>query len=72
MAKFVAMVEQASDATWTASVIGEHTVLGTGETKEAAIDDLRDGIVSLQRYLKSKGQTLPEARVEVVEMEVAA
>lgn len=30
MAKFIAMVEEATDSTWPASVIGEHAVLGTG------------------------------------------
>ena len=72
MAKFIAMVEQADDSTWTASILGEHTLLGTGETKEAAIESVREGIVSLTSYLASKGQSFPGVRAELVELEVAA
>lgn len=72
MAKFIAVIEEAEDSTWSASILGEHTVLGTGETKEAAIENLREGILSLQEYLKGKGQSLPNRRIEFVELDVAA
>jgi predicted RNase H-like HicB family nuclease len=67
MVRLTATVEQASDSTFTAvAVIGEHSILGTGDTKEAAIEDLREGAEGLFEYLKSKGQPLPQlASVEV-------
>ena len=47
MAKFTATVEQAGDGTWTASLFGEKdVVLGTGATKDEALDDLRAGRLS--------------------------
>ena len=67
-----AMVEQAGDGTWTAAVIGEHSVLGTGETRENAVEDLRRGVTGLIEYLKSKGETLPQPSVELVNIEIAA
>jgi hypothetical protein len=39
MVRLTATVEQASESTFTAvAVIGEHSILGTGDTKEAAIE----------------------------------
>ena len=52
----MATVEQAIDDTWTAVVIGEHTVLGNGETREAALDNLQQGIDRLVEYLKDTGR----------------
>jgi predicted RNase H-like HicB family nuclease len=72
MAKFAAMVEQAGDGTWSACVVGEHTVLGTGATREEAIEDLRRGIAGLIEYLKETGQPVPAMTTEVVSIEVAA
>ena len=72
MAKFAAMVEQASDGSWSACVVGEHTVLGTGATREEAIEDLRRGIIGLIEYLKETGQSVPVMTTEVVSIEVAA
>jgi predicted RNase H-like HicB family nuclease len=72
MAKFTAMVEQAGDGSWTASVIGEHTVLGTGDTKEEAVEDLRNGIQGLLEYLKEKGLPLPTQTAKYMTLEVAA
>jgi predicted RNase H-like HicB family nuclease len=72
MAKFAAMVEQAGDGTWSACVVGEHTVLGTGATREEAIEDLRRGIAGLIEYLKETGQPVPVMTTEVVSIEVAA
>jgi hypothetical protein len=61
MAKFTATIEQAGDGSWTTlAVIGEHSILGNGNTKEETIESLRKGVVSLVEYLKSKGKTLPE------------
>jgi predicted RNase H-like HicB family nuclease len=71
MAKFAAMVEQAGDGTWSACIVGEHTVLGTGATREEAIEDLRRGIAGLIEYLRETGQPVP-AMTEVVSIEVAA
>jgi predicted RNase H-like HicB family nuclease len=72
MAKFAAMVEQASDGTWSACVVGEHTVLGQGATHEEALEDLRRGIAGLIEYLKETGQPVPVMTTEVVCVEVAA
>ncbi len=72
MAKFTATLEQAGDGSWTAAVIGEHSVLGTGATRDAALVDLRKGIVGLIEYLKSKGKPLPQSSIELVNIEVAA
>ncbi len=72
MAKFTAMVEQASDGTWTAAVVGEHSVLGTGGTRDAALDDLRLGVAGLVAHLKRKGEPVPNSTVEIVSIEVAA
>jgi predicted RNase H-like HicB family nuclease len=72
VAKFTAIVEQAQDGSWSACVVGEHTVLGQGDTKEQAIDDLRNGIAGLIEYLKETGQPVPSVSVELVSIEVAA
>jgi len=72
MAKFMATVEQAKDGSWTAAVLGEHTILGTGDTKEAALDNLREGVHGLLEYLVAKGLPLPTDNVEFVALEVAA
>ena len=72
MAKFTAIVEQDQDGSWSACVVGEHTILGQGDTKEQAIDDLRNGIAGLIEYLKETGQPVPSVSVELVSIEVAA
>jgi predicted RNase H-like HicB family nuclease len=72
MVRLTATLERAGDGTWTAAVIGEHTVLGTGVTREDALNDLRSGISALIDYLKSEGQPLPQSSIELVNIEVAA
>ena len=73
MAKYTATVEQASDGSWSAlAVIGDYSFLGDGDTRQAAIDSLCEGIAGEAAYLKSKGQTLPAPTMEVVSIEVAA
>jgi predicted RNase H-like HicB family nuclease len=72
MARFTATVEQAGDGTWTAAMIGEHTVLGTGATKDEALDDLRKGVSGLIEHLKANGMVLQPSSVEIVSIEVAA
>ena len=72
MVKLTATVERAGDGTWTAAVIGEHTVLGTGATREEALSDLRSGVSALIDYLKSEGKPLPQSSIELVSIEVAA
>ncbi|MGH9606249.1 MAG: type II toxin-antitoxin system HicB family antitoxin [Terracidiphilus sp.] len=73
MARFAATVEQSGDGSWTAALFGENdTVLGTGATKDEALDDLRGGLAGLIGYLKAKGEPLPQSSVEVVSIEVAA
>jgi predicted RNase H-like HicB family nuclease len=70
-AKFTATVEQAGDGTWTAAFAGEHTILGTGVSREAALEKLREGLVGEIAYLKSKGEPLPQSSIELVSIEVA-
>ena len=56
------MVEQAGDGTGTAAVFGQHTVLGTGDTREATLEDLNSGFGSLLKFLEREGRPLPEGR----------
>jgi predicted RNase H-like HicB family nuclease len=72
MVKLTAMVEQAGDGSWTAAVVGEHSVLGTGATKDEALADLRRGVAGLIEYLKAQGEALPQSAIELVNIEVAA
>ena len=64
IAKFTAMVEQAGDGTWTAAIVGEHSVLGTGASREEALEDLRKGVTGLAEYLKRKGEAIPKSSIE--------
>lgn len=71
--KVNARLERADDGSWTASMMdGDNIVLGTGDTREEALTDLRRGIETLIEYLKSEGKSLPEPSVELVSIEVAA
>lgn len=73
MAKFTATVEQAGDGTWTAALFGEKDmVLGTGDTREEAIEDLRKGLTGLIEYRKGKGEPLPYSSIELISIEVVA
>lgn len=67
--RLTATIEQGSDGTFTAvSVVGEHTIIGEGDTGVEAIENLREGAVALFTHLKSEGKPLPE----IVGVEVAA
>ena len=57
MVEFPAMVEEAGDGTWTAASVGEHSVLGTGASREEALEDLRKGVAGLVEYLKRNPQS---------------
>lgn len=70
--RITATVERAGDGSWTAAVIGEHSVLGTGATKDAALENLRVGVADLLEELKTKGEPWPQSNIEVVSIEVAA
>ena len=71
--KVTATVEKASDGTFTAvTVIGEHTIIGDGDTRDEALSSLRDGVSSLVDYLKSEGEPLLRSTIELVSIEVAA
>jgi predicted RNase H-like HicB family nuclease len=55
-----ATIEQAEDGSWTASAhVNEHLVLGDGDTKEEAIEDVRKGLESLVEYLNT-GENSPQ------------
>lgn len=71
--KINARVERAGDGSWTASMIeGDNIVLGTGDTRETALEDLRKGVELLVECLKSEGKRLPESSIEMVSIEIAA
>lgn len=71
--KLTARLERAGDGSWTASMMdGDNIVLGTGDTREDALADLRRGIALLIESLKSEGKSLPESSIELVSIEVAA
>ena len=73
MAKFTATVEQAGDGNCTAALFGEKDiVLGTGATKEEALEDLRRGLEGLIEHLKAEGESLQPSSIEIVSIEVAA
>ena len=73
MATFTATVEQGEDGSWTAALPGEKDlVLGDGDTKDEAIEDLRRGLIGLIEDLKKKGEPLPQSSIEIVSIEVAA
>lgn len=70
---FIASVEQASDGSWTATIATEtDLILGEGDTKDAALASLHEGVRGLAAFLRSKGQTLPESHAELIRIEVAA
>lgn len=60
--KITATVVQApEDGSWTASAhIGEHLVLGDGDTRDEAVASLRDGLGSWVEYMREKGESLPQ------------
>lgn len=61
MAIFTATVERAADGSWTASAhIGDHLVLGDGDTQASAIASLGDGLRAWIEYMKEKGASLPK------------
>lgn len=71
--KLTATLERASDGTFTAvAAIGEHTIIGDGNTRDEALRSLRDGVSSLIEYLKSQGEPLLRPSIELVSIEVAA
>lgn len=65
--KINAKLEQAGDGSWTASFLEPGTiVLGTGDTRDAALADLRSGLETLLEA----GERLPEAATEYVTLEL--
>jgi hypothetical protein len=67
--QITATVERAEDGSRTASAhIGEHLVLGDGDTQEEAVASLGDGLRSWVEYQKSKGESLPQ----MVTLDIAA
>jgi predicted RNase H-like HicB family nuclease len=59
MVEFPATVERAADGTWTAAIVREHSVLGTGASKEGALEDLRKGVAGLVECLNHKDEAIP-------------
>lgn len=73
MAIFTATVRKESEGDWVAlAELGDkHSIFGSGDTREGAIENLREGIAGTIKYLKSKGESIPQSDTEVVSVEVA-
>lgn len=62
------VVQAPEDGSWTASAhIGDHLVLGDGDTREAALKSLGAGLKGFVEYMKEKGESLPQ----LVTLEIA-
>ena len=72
MAKFTAILEQADDGSWSAYTVTSSLVVGCGDSKDAALDDLRGGMAFWLSYMKETGQAVLAVSAELVSFEVAA
>ena len=72
MAKFTAILEQADDGSWSAYTLTPSLVIGCGESKDAALEDLRGAMAFWLSYMKETGQAIPAVSAELVSFEVAA
>lgn len=73
METFVAELIQESDGSWSAIVDnGQHLVSGQGDTKEAAVEDLKIGLSEWIQVMKEEGIPIPSHTKEYVKVEVAA
>ena len=72
MAKFTAILEQADDGSWSAYTLTPSLVVGSGESKDAALEDLRGAMIFWLGYMKETGQAVPAVSTELVSFEVAA
>jgi predicted RNase H-like HicB family nuclease len=70
--KFTAILEQADDATWSAYSLTPSLVIGTGQTRDEALSDLRTAIAFWMEFMKETGQPIPAPNTELVTVEVAA
>ncbi len=71
-AKFTAILEQAQDGSWSAYTLTPSLVVGSGENRDAALEDLRRAMTFWLSYMKETGQTIPAVSAELVSFEVAA
>ena len=72
MATFTAIVERGDDRSWSVYTLSPSRTAGTGETKEAAVSDLRSAMSFWLEFMKDSGQTLPVETTEIIPFEVAA
>ena len=72
MAKFTAVLEAADDGSWSAYMLGESLVVGTGKSRDAALEDLREATRFWLEYMRESGQPVSSNSTEVVTFEVAA
>jgi predicted RNase H-like HicB family nuclease len=72
MAQFTAVLEQGDDKSWSAYTLSPSLVIGTGETKEAALADLRTAMAFWLEFMKETGQPVSATTTELVSFEVAA
>lgn len=72
MAQFTAVLEQGEDKTWSAYTLSPSLVIGTGDSKEAALADLQSAMAFWLEFMKDTGQEVPPSTTELVSFEVAA
>ena len=72
MAKFTAVLESAEDGTWSAYTLAPSLVIGSGNSRDAALDDLRLAMTLWLDHMKQTGQPIPPTSSELVSFEVAA
>ena len=72
MAQFTAVLEQGEDNSWSAYTLNPSLVIGTGDTKAAALADLQVAMGFWLEYMKETGQKVSPTTTEVVTFEVAA
>jgi len=72
MATYTAVLEQGDDGSWSAYTLSPSLIIGTGTTKDAALEDLRAAVAFWLEYMKDTGQPIPVVSTELVSIEVAA
>jgi predicted RNase H-like HicB family nuclease len=54
-------VQLEADGWWASYKVGEDTILGHGETRETALDDLKHQVEDFVHFLTETGQPVPDA-----------
>jgi predicted RNase H-like HicB family nuclease len=72
MRTFTAVLEQGEDLSWSAYTLSPALVMGTGATKDAALEDLRVAMGLWLEHMKESNQPVLPSTTELVNFEVAA